>query len=79
MSANFGMINFSTMLPNTELYTAARELSLTQPSVTKVIKKLESQLGCQLCYSVHEGRVAHRGGRDDSAADHVRFERFSPL
>ena len=37
------------MSPNTAIITtAARELSLTQPSVTKVIQNLEAQLGCQL-------------------------------
>lgn len=49
MSANFEYYKiFYYVAKYRNITTAARELSLTQPSVTKVIKNLESQLGCQL-------------------------------
>jgi DNA-binding transcriptional LysR family regulator len=49
MSANFEYYKvFYYVAKYRNITTAARELSLTQPSVTKVIQNLEVQLGCQL-------------------------------
>lgn len=49
MSTNFEYYKvFYYVAKYRNITTAARELSLTQPSVTKVIQNLEAQLGCQL-------------------------------
>jgi len=49
MSANFEYYRvFYYVAKYRNITLAARELSLTQPSVTKAIQNLETQLGCQL-------------------------------
>ncbi len=49
MSANFEYYKvFYYVAKFRNITTAARELSLTQPSVTKAIQNLETQLDCRL-------------------------------
>jgi DNA-binding transcriptional LysR family regulator len=49
MSANFEYYKvFYYVAKYRNITSAARELSLTQPSVTKAIQNLETQLGCRL-------------------------------